>query len=105
MCPRLRRAPSDRRGDAMLNDTPLPFHSPVSAQPGLSASTRQVSPAHPLNGLTATFYPEVVFIDPAVSDVETLLAGLRPGVQPVLLDATRPAAAQMAAALAGRRGL
>jgi collagen type VII alpha len=52
-----------------------------------------------------TFEPEILFIDPAVSDVRAILAGLRPGVQPVLLDAARPAAVQMVAALAGRRNL
>ena len=48
---------------------------------------------------------EVLFIDPAVSDVQTLLAELRPGVEAVLLDAARPAAQQMAEALVGRRDL
>ena len=48
---------------------------------------------------------EVLFIDPAVSDVQTFLAELRPGVEAVLLDAARPAAQQMAEALVGRRDL
>ena len=51
------------------------------------------------------FKPEILFIDPSVSDIETLLAGLRPGVEAVLLDADRPAAAQMAQAIVGRSGL
>src|SRR5215813_3093245 len=48
---------------------------------------------------------EVLFVDPAVSDLETILAELRPGVEAVLLDGARPAAEQMAAALCGRQGL
>ncbi|WP_167514614.1 DUF4347 domain-containing protein, partial [Mesorhizobium intechi] len=87
----------------MLN-TPVPFPSPATL-PGLCASTGQVSPAIADRIHAVAFGSEVVFIDPAVSDIGTLLAGLRPGVRPVLLDATRPAAAQMAAALAGRRDL
>src|ERR1700730_8274644 len=48
---------------------------------------------------------EVLFIDPAVSDRGTILGNLRPGVEAILLDRTRPAAHQIAAALAGREGL
>src|SRR5439155_17310168 len=62
-------------------------------------------PNTPRGGLTMTLESEVLFIDLAVSDVRTILAELRPGVEPVLLDAARPAAAQMAAALADRRDL
>jgi len=40
-----------------------------------------------------------------VPDIGTVLTGLRPGVEAVLLDPARPAAAQMAQALAGRSGL
>ena len=48
---------------------------------------------------------EVAFIDPAVADLDVLLGGLRPEVEPILLNATEPAPRQMARALAGRRGL
>jgi hypothetical protein len=48
---------------------------------------------------------EVLFVDPGVPDISTILGHLRPGVEAILLDAARPAARQMAAALAGRRGL
>ena len=48
---------------------------------------------------------EVAFIDPAVADVEVLLAGLRSDVLGFVLDAAEPAAAQMARALVGYRGL
>src|SRR5437016_14022088 len=91
---------------AMPKDLTLAhFHSPVTARPGLSASTRQVSTEPDQRSLTMTLKSEVLFIDPAVSDVRTILAELRPGVEPVLLDAARPAAAQMAAALADWRDL
>jgi hypothetical protein len=48
---------------------------------------------------------EILFLDPGVSDIETLLGHLRPEVEAILLDPVRPAARQMAAALAGDRGL
>ena len=46
---------------------------------------------------------EIAFIDPRVDDSEVLLAGLRPEVEGVLLDARDAAPRQMARALAGRR--
>jgi hypothetical protein len=48
---------------------------------------------------------EILFIDPGVSDIETFLGHLRPEVEAILLDPVRPAARQMAAALAGERDL
>lgn len=48
---------------------------------------------------------EILFVDPSVSDLGTILANLRPGVEAILLDAKRPAARQMALALEGRDGL
>ena len=48
---------------------------------------------------------EIAFIDPAISNLERFLAGLRVGVEPVLLDATIPALVQIASALRHRSGL
>ena len=48
---------------------------------------------------------EILFLDPGVSDIETLLGHLRPEVEPILLDPVRPAARQIAAAVAGERDL
>ena len=48
---------------------------------------------------------EILFIDPAVSDIKTLLAGLRPDVDAVMLESGRPAEQQMAEALARRSDL
>jgi hypothetical protein len=48
---------------------------------------------------------EVLFIDPAVSDIEIIVAELRPEIDAVLLESGRPAAQQMAEALACRSGL
>ena len=48
---------------------------------------------------------EILFVDPGVSDVETILDHLRPEVEAILLHAPRPMAQQIAAALNGRHGL
>ncbi|MEK1932330.1 MAG: DUF4347 domain-containing protein, partial [Pararhizobium sp.] len=48
---------------------------------------------------------EIAFIDPAVTDFETLLAGLRPDVEPVVLLSDEPAMTQMARILEGRTNL
>jgi hypothetical protein len=48
---------------------------------------------------------EILFIDTAVSDRETILRNLRPEVHAIVLDARWSAARQMAAALEGREGL
>jgi len=48
---------------------------------------------------------EILFIDPAVSDIDVLLSGVRPGVRAIVLDTERPAARQIAVALVDRRGL
>src|SRR5689334_3667689 len=48
---------------------------------------------------------EVAFIDPNVDDIDVLLAGLRPEVEAVLLNAVEPAARQMARIVARYRDL
>ncbi|MBZ9674074.1 DUF4347 domain-containing protein [Mesorhizobium sp. ES1-3] len=48
---------------------------------------------------------ELLFVDPSVPDLGTILANLRPRVEAIVLDARRPAARQMALALEGRDGL
>ena len=42
---------------------------------------------------------EILFVDPAVSDIATILGGLRPEVEAIVLDSSRPAARQIAEAL------
>ena len=54
---------------------------------------------------TSNVIREIAFIDPAVADVDTLIAGLRPEVFPIRLDAVTPAPEQMARAVAGLSGL
>jgi len=48
---------------------------------------------------------ELLFVDPAVSDLAGLLGGLRLEVEAIVLEAARPAARQIASALAGREAL
>jgi hypothetical protein len=48
---------------------------------------------------------EILFVDPSVPDLDTILGNLRPEVHAVVLDERWPAARQIAAALEGREGL
>ena len=48
---------------------------------------------------------EVLFIDPGVSDIDTLVGHLRTEVEPIFVSRIRPAARQMAQVLAEERGL
>ncbi|WP_426442478.1 DUF4347 domain-containing protein [Bradyrhizobium genosp. P] len=48
---------------------------------------------------------EIAFIDRGIDDLETLIAGLRPDVEPILLSNDEPAPRQMARAVQGREGL
>jgi hypothetical protein len=48
---------------------------------------------------------EIVFIDPAVTDIPILIAGLRHGVLPVRLSGAKPALEEIADTLRGRSGL
>ena len=48
---------------------------------------------------------EIVFVDQNVSDLHSLLAGLRPDVEPIVLTASERATAQIATALKGRDDL
>jgi len=47
---------------------------------------------------------EIAFIDPGVDDLQTLLGGMRPDVEAVLLNDHEPAPRQMARAVQGREG-
>jgi hypothetical protein len=48
---------------------------------------------------------EILFVDPGVSDIETILGHLRPQVEAMVLDSARPAARQIATALDDRHDL
>jgi uncharacterized repeat protein (TIGR02059 family) len=57
------------------------------------------------NVLPGTGNAEIAFIDTSIAGYQTLLNGLREGVEAVLIDATRDGVAQIAAALAGLSGI
>ena len=57
------------------------------------------------SSMTPTQKREIAFIDRGVDDLATLLAGIRPDVEPILLNNHEPAPRQMARALMGREGL
>jgi hypothetical protein len=67
---------------------------PAFAEPGVREPAEQ-------QDLVMTRPSEILFIDPAVSDIGTILENLRADVCAVVLDARWPAARQMATALEG----
>jgi len=77
-------------------------HAPDSSRPAENpVLPAQVSEMH----AATTRAREILFVDPGVSDIATLLSHLRPEVEAILLDPARPAARQMSMALAEERGL
>src|SRR5258707_282882 len=52
-----------------------------------------------------TLMREIAFVDSNISDLGAFLAGLRSGIDAIVLDAASPALAQIAGALRGRSGL
>src|ERR1700739_2043309 len=54
------------------------------------------------SSMTTTPKREIAFIDRGVDDLATLLAGIRPDVEPILLSNDEPAPRQMARAVQGR---
>ena len=56
------------------------------------------------SSMTVTPKREIAFIDRGVDDLATLLAGIRPDVEPILLSNDEPAPRQMARAVQGREG-
>ncbi|RUW17088.1 DUF4347 domain-containing protein, partial [Mesorhizobium sp. M1A.F.Ca.IN.020.06.1.1] len=48
---------------------------------------------------------EILFVDPSISDLETVLSNVRPGIEAILVDGRQAPAAQMAAALRGHEEL
>jgi hypothetical protein len=78
----------------------------VGAAPGPKQPPQAVSCSAAAATLPRAISPrEILFVDPGVADIATLLGHLRPEVEAILLDPVRPATHQMAAALAGRHGL
>ena len=65
------------------------------------------APAFPMeiSSMTAAPQREIAFIDRGVDDLATLLQGIRPDVEPILLSNDEPAPRQMARAVQGREGL
>ncbi|WP_313170887.1 DUF4347 domain-containing protein, partial [Massilia oculi] len=57
------------------------------------------------NVLLGTGNGEIAFIDTSIAGYQTLLDGLREGVEALLIDGARDGLAQIAAALAGRSGI
>src|SRR5262245_23713506 len=68
-----------------------------------AASSQQSKPSRGSHHMITS--REIAFIDETVSHLNTLLANLRPDVEPIMLTTSTPAPAQIASALEGRDGL
>ncbi len=78
----------------------------LKAESTMSTSSFKLSNLNGCNGdTTATGNNGIVFIDPKVDEYETLMAGVKPGLEVVLLDDSFNGIAQITKALKGRRGL
>ena len=76
----------------------------ISFSSDTGASTTDRVTSAPLQ-TTDTQTREIAFVDPGVSDLDLLFAGLRPEVEAVMLSDSQPASAQIAHELRGRSGL
>ncbi|MDC8448276.1 MAG: DUF4347 domain-containing protein [Nitrospira sp.] len=82
----------------------------VSSEAAGDDQTTEQNESQNLLQAIATYNPgesttEVVFVDPTVPDCQTLVAGIGPNVQVIMLDPTRDGVEQIAESLAGRSGI
>jgi VCBS repeat-containing protein len=82
----------------------------VSSEGTVESTTHEQQESQELLHAMASYTPgesatEVVFVDPTVPDYESLLAGMGPNVEVVVLDASRDGVEQIAASLSGRSGI
>jgi VCBS repeat-containing protein len=82
----------------------------VSSEGIVESTTHEQQESQELLHAMASYTPgesatEVVFVDPTVPDYESLLTGMGPNVEVVVLDASRDGVEQIAASLSGRSGI
>ena len=82
----------------------------VSSEGIVESTTHEQQESQELLHAMASYTPgesatEVVFVDPTVPEYESLLAGMGPNVEVVVLDASRDGVEQIAASLSGRSGI
>ncbi len=82
----------------------------VSADGSGESSAQESGESHEVVEALTTFLPEpspaeVVFVDPTVPDYATLLAGIDPNIEVVMLDGGQDGIMQMADVLSGRTGV
>ena len=82
--------------------TARPARGPDPAAPGVAGGCSQLEPNLNQRDLAMASATELVFVDPSVSDLGTILGNLGPRVEAIVLDARSPAARQMARALEAR---
>jgi hypothetical protein len=85
--------------DSLISDRPAPFT--IENAPTLLAGSAKPADSVPAAGSLDTEISEIVFIDTAVADYQSLVAGVKPGIATVILDSNQGGIAQISEYLAG----
>jgi hypothetical protein len=85
--------------DFLISDRPTPFT--IENAPTLLAGSAKPEDSEPTAGYEGTDISEIVFIDTAVADYQSLVAGVKPGIATVILDSNQGGIAQISEYLAG----
>ena len=85
--------------DSLISDRPAPFT--IENAPTLLAGFALPADSVPAAGSLDTEISEIVFIDTAVADYQSLVAGVKPGIATVILDSNQGGIAQISEYLAG----
>src|SRR5262249_55734353 len=94
------QTPAGSIGAAAGRDAPRALSAATSDQ---SAASNPSAASEGIQSMTTS--REIVFVDQSVSDLDSLLAGVRPDIEPIVLTASARATAQIATALQGRKDL
>jgi len=85
--------------DSLISDRPVPFT--IENAPTLVAGSAKPADSGRAAGYEGTDISEIVFIDTAVADYQSLVAGVKPGIPTVILDSNQGGIAQISEYLAG----
>ena len=85
--------------DSLISDRPIAFT--IKNAPTIVTGSAKPADSGPTAGSLGTDISEIVFIDTAVADYQSLVAGVKPGIATVILDSNQGGIAQISEYLAG----